>query len=326
MSEREIFYNAAIKEAMSDEMARDDNIFLMGEDVATYGGVYRCSLDMLEKFGEDRVLDSAISEAAIVGAGIGAAIHGLRPIVEIMYFDFISIALDQIVNQASSLYFLSGGEICVPMVIRTQGGAGSFAGAQHSKSLEAWFTHIPGLKVVAPSTPYDAKGLLKASIRDNNPVIFCEHKSLYRTTGPVPEDDDYVIDLGKADVKKPGDDVTVVTWSRMVPEALEAADILLDEGINVEVVDLMTLIPLDEDTIFESAKKTNRVVIVQEAWQTGGFGAEIVARIQEKIFDYLDAPVVRVAGKDTHIPFSPELENSVVPTIDNIVDGIKSII
>lgn len=325
MSEREIFFNAAVKEAMADEMTRDESVFLMGEDVATYGGVYRCSLDMLETFGGDRVRDSAISEAAIVGAGVGAAIQGLRPIVEIMYFDFISIALDQVVNQASLLYFLSAGEISVPMVIRTQGGAGSFAGAQHSKSLEAWFAHIPGLKVIAPSTPYDAKGLLKASVRDNNPVIFCEHKSLYRTTGLVPEED-YILEIGKADIKKTGSDVTVIAWSRMVLEALEAAEILSKEGVSIEVVDLMSLIPLDEETIFASVKKTNRAVVVQEAWQTCGYGAEVVARIQEKVFDYLDAPVVRVAGMDTPIPFSPVLENAVVPTAESIAKGIRSIL
>lgn len=325
MNEREIFYNAAVKEAMTEEMERDENVFLMGEDVATYGGVYRCSLEMLEKFGKDRIRDSAISEAAIVGAGIGAAIQGLRPIVEVMYFDFISIALDQIVNQAALLHFLSAGEISVPIVVRTQGGAGSFAGAQHSKSLEAWFAHIPGLKVVAPATPYDVKGLLKASVRDNNPVIFCENKSLYRTTGPVPEEN-YMIELGKADIKRPGDDVTVIAWSRMVLEALEAAEKFAEEGISVEVIDLRSLIPLDEETIFASVRKTNRVVIVQEAWKTCGFGAEVAARIQEKVFDYLDAPVIRVAGMDTHIPFSPVLENTVVPTSDSIADGIRSIL
>lgn len=325
MNEREIFYNAAVKEAMTEEMERDENVFLMGEDVATYGGVYRCSLEMLDRFGKERVRDSAISEAAIVGAGIGAAIQGLRPIVEIMYFDFAPIALDQIVNQAALLHFLSAGEINVPIVVRTQGGAGSFAGAQHSKSLEAWFTHIPGLKVIAPATPYDVKGLLKASVRDNNPVIFCENKSLYRTTGPVPEDD-YMLEIGKADIKRPGDDVTVIAWSRMVLEALQAAETLAKEGISVEVIDLMSLIPLDEETIFASIKKTNRVVIVQEAWQTCGFGAEVAARIQEKVFDYLDAPVIRVAGMDAPIPFSPVLENAVVPTPDTIADGIRSII
>ena len=325
MSEREIFFNAAVKEAMTEEMARDGNVFLMGEDVATYGGVYRCSLEMLQTFGEDRVRDSAISEAAIVGAGVGAAIQGMRPIVEIMYFDFISIALDQIVNQAALLYFLTAGKISVPMVVRTQGGAGSFAGAQHSKSLEAWFAHIPGLKVVAPSTPYDAKGLLKASVRDNNPVIFCENKSLYRTTGPVPEED-YILEIGKADIKKTGNDVTVIAWSRMVLEVMEAAEMLSAEGISVEVVDLMSLVPLDEETIFASVKKTNRVVIVQEAWKTCGFGAEVAARIQEKAFDYLDAPVIRVAGMDTHIPFSPALEKTVVPTAKTIAEGIRSIL
>ncbi len=324
MSEREIFYNSAIQEAMSEEIERDETVFLMGEDVATYGGAYKCSLGLLEKFGKERVRDSPISEAAIAGAGIGAAIQGMRPIVEIMYADFIPIAMDAIVNQASLLYFVSGGQINVPMVVRTQGGSGSFAGAQHSKSLESWFTHIPGIKVLAPSTPYDAKGLLKAAVRDNNPVIFFENKSLYRTTGIVPETD-YILEIGKADVKKVGTDVTLIAWSRMVNTSLEAAELLADEGISAEVIDLRSLVPIDEETIFNSIKKTNRAVVVQEAWKNTGFGAEISSRIQEGVFDYLDGPVVRVAGQDAPIPFSPELEPSAAPCVEDIVRGVKSL-
>ena len=245
MSEREIFYNAAVQEAMSEEMERDETVFLMGEDVATYGGVYKCSLGLLEKFGKDRIRDTAISEAAIVGAGVGAAIQGMRPIVEIMYADFMPIAMDAIVNQASLLYFVSNGQINIPMVVRTQGGSGSFAGAQHSKNLESWLTHIPGLKVLAPATPYDAKGLLKAAVRDNNPVIFYEHKTLYRTTGIVPETE-YVLKIGKADVKRVGTDVTLIAWSRMVLTSLEAAQMLSAEGISAEVIDLRSLVSAAE--------------------------------------------------------------------------------
>jgi pyruvate/2-oxoglutarate/acetoin dehydrogenase E1 component len=324
MSTREIFYNAAIREAIAEEIARDDKVFLMGEDVATYGGVYRCSLGLLEQFGPERIRDTAISEAAIVGAGIGAAIQGMRPIVEIMYSDFIPISMDQIVNQASLIYFISGGSINIPLVIRTQGGTGSFAGAQHSKSLEAWFTHIPGLKVVAPSTPYDAKGLLKAAVRDNDPVIFCEHKLLYRTTGSVPEDE-YVLKIGKADIKRPGSDVTIIAWSRMVLEALEAAKLLSEEGISAEVVDIVTLKPFDKETVYASVRKTNRAVVVQEAWKNTGFAAEVAASIQEDIFDYLDGPIVRVAGQDAPIPFSPQLEKAAAPDAKQIVAGVKSL-
>jgi len=324
MSTREIFYNAAIREAIAEEMLRDNKVFLMGEDVATYGGVYRCSMGLLGQFGPERIRDSAISEAAIVGAGIGAAIQGMRPIVEIMYSDFIPISMDQIVNQASLIYFISGGSINIPLVVRTQGGTGSFAGAQHSKSLEAWFTHIPGLKVVAPSTPYDAKGLLKAAVRDNDPVIFCEHKLLYRTTGPVPEDE-YLLEIGKADIKRLGSDVTIIAWSRMVLEALEAAELLSEEGISAEVVDIMTLKPFDSETVYASVKKTNRAVVVQEAWKNTGFAAEVAASVQEDIFDYLDGPVVRVAGQDAPIPFSPQLEKAAAPDAKKIVAGVKSL-
>ena len=324
MSDREIFYNSAIQEAMAEEMERDDAVFLMGEDVATYGGVYKCSAGLLERFGRGRVRDSSISEAAIAGAGVGAAIQGMRPIVEIMYADFIPIAMDAIVNQASLLYFVSGGKINIPMVVRTQGGSGSYAGAQHSKNLESWFTHIPGLKVLAPATPYDAKGLLKAAIRDDNPVIFFEHKTLYRTTGIVPEKE-YVLEIGKADVKKAGTDVTLIAWSKMVNTSLEAAELMSADGISAEVIDLRSLVPLDEETIFASVKKTNRAVVVQEAWRNTGFAAEISSRIQEGVFDYLDGPVVRVAGRNAPIPFSPELEPSAAPRAEDIVRGVNSL-
>ncbi len=312
MATRQISFTTALKEALAEEMAADSRVILLGEDVATYGGVYKVSQGLLERFGPDRVRDTPISEAAIVGAGVGAAIQGLRPVVEIMYADFIPIALDQIVNQASLLYFVSGGTVNVPLVIRTQGGSGSYAGPQHSKSLEAWFGHIPGLKVVAPSTPAEAKGLLKAAIRDENPLIFCEHKLLYRTVGPVPDDLD-VIPLGRAAVKRLGKDVTLIAWSRMVLEALKAAERLAEEGIEAEVVDLRSLCPLDDDTVVQSVQKTGRAIVVQEAWRTAGFGAEVVSRIQEHCFDALDGPVLRVAGQDAPIPFSPALEPKAAP-------------
>jgi pyruvate/2-oxoglutarate/acetoin dehydrogenase E1 component len=324
MKSKEIFYNKAINEAIMEEMERNSNVFIMGEDIATYGGVYKCTQGLLEHFGPERVRDTAISEAAIVGAGVGAAIQGMRPIVEIMYVDFIPISMDAITNQASQIYFISGGTVSVPIVIRTQGGTGAYAGAQHSKCLEAWFTHIPGLKVISPSTPYDAKGLLKAAVRDDNPVVFFEHKLLYGTTGHVPEEE-YLIDIGKADIKRTGNDVTIISWSKMVLDSLEAAELLANEGINAEVIDLRSLVPLDEETIFNSIKKTNRVVVVQEAWKNSGFGAEVITRIQEQIFDYLDAPVERISGLDCPIPFSPALENLVIPKAEQIFNRVKAI-
>lgn len=325
MKERKLFFNAAIREAICEEMERDPRVFAMGEDIATYGGVYKVTDGLVQHFGWERVRDTPVSEAAIVGAGIGAAIQGLRPIVEIMYVDFILISMDQIVNQASGIYFLSGGQICVPLVIRTQGGAGASAGAQHSKSLETYFAHIPGIKVVVPSTPYDAKGLLKSAIRDDNPVIFYENKLLYKTVGPVPEEE-YTIEIGRADVKRPGKHVTIIAWSRMVLEAQNAADELASEGIEAEIVDLRTIVPLDNDTIYESVKKTNHVVVVHEAWKNAGFGAEVVSRIQEDMFDYLDAPVIRIAGLDTHIPFSPPLEKLVVPNAKDIKGAVRKVL
>ena len=322
MNERTLFYNAALREALFEEMERDSSVIVMGEDVARYGGIYRVTEGLQQKFGPARVRDTAISEAAIVGAGIGAAIQGLRPVVEIMYADFLPIAMDQIVNQASTMYFVTGGEICVPLVIRTQGGVGFSGGIHHSKNLEAWLTHIPGIKVVAPATPYDAKGLLKSAVRDNNPVVFLEHKLLYGTTGPVPEGE-YSLLIGRAEVKRSGRDVTIIAWSRMVLEALVAAEELAEAGIQAEVIDLRTLSPLDEDTIYESVRRTNRAIVVHEAWKTSGFGAEIAAWIQEYAFNSLDGPVVRIGGLDTPIPFSPPLRDSSIPHAADIVKVVK---
>jgi pyruvate/2-oxoglutarate/acetoin dehydrogenase E1 component len=313
METREITYAQAIKEAMCEEMRRDENVFLMGEDVGIYGGAFGVSVGMFEEFGEERVRDTPISEAVIAGAAAGAAVTGMRPIAEIMFSDFTTIAMDQLVNQAAKMRYMFGGKARVPMVLRTPGGSGTGAAAQHSQSLEAWFCHVPGLKVVVPSTPYDAKGLLKAAIRDDNPVMFFEQKLLYRKKGYVPEED-YVIPLGKADVKREGSDVSIIVYGRMAPVCLEAAENLVKEGISVEVVDPRTLVPLDKETLIASAKKTGRVLIVHEACQTGGYGGEIASVIADsEAFFYLDAPIKRLCGLDVPIPYCPELEKMWCP-------------
>ena len=322
---REIKYREAINEALREEMIRDKSVYVMGEDVGQFGGVFQATAGLYKEFGPSRVRDTPISEAAIVGAALGSALVGLRPVAEIMFVDFTSIAMDQIANQCAKIHFMTGGQAIAPLVIRTQGGVGFGDAAQHSQSLEAWHTHVPGLKVVMPSTPADAKGLLKASIRDDNPVIFIEHKLLYQNEGPVPEDDDFLIPIGKADIKREGKDVTIIAWSKMVVEALEAAKTLEKEGIQAEVVDLRTLNPLDIATILGSVKKTGRVVIVHEACKTGGFGGEVAALIMENAFDYLDAPVERVTGLDTPIPYAEPLYRTVIPNPDWIVAGVKKI-
>jgi len=318
---KEITYAQAINEALREEMARDPSIFLMGEDIGVYGGIFKVTQGLLEEFGEDRVRDTPISEAAIVGAGVGAALTGMRPVVELMFMDFATIAMDQIVNQAAKLRYMSGGQASVPLVIRTAAGAGRASAAQHSQSLEAWFVHVPGIKVVMPSTPYDAKGLLKTCLRGSDPVLFIEHKFLYREKGPVP-DEDYQIPLGVADVKRPGRHATVVATSLMVKKSLEAAEQLAAEGIEVEVVDPRTLKPLDIDTIAASVRKTGRLLVVHEACKTGGVAGEIIASVLEECFDYLDAPPARVCGEDVPIPFAPELEQRAVPDVPRIKAGV----
>lgn len=324
---REITYAKAICEAMSQEMRKDNDVFFMGEDIGVYGGAFGVSVGMVEEFGPQRVRDTPISEAVLVGAGAGAAVTGMRPIVEIQFSDFLSIGMDQLVNQAAKMRYMFGGRAEVPMVIRTPEGSGTGAAAQHSQSLEAWFCHVPGLKVVAPSTPYDAKGLLVSSIRDNNPVVFFEQKLLYRKKGPVPEDE-YTIPLGKAEIKRPGKDLTIVAWGRMVPLCQEVAEELSSgEGIDIEVVDPRTLRPLDSTTIIESARKTGHVLIVHEAVQMGGFGGEIAAVIAgSDAFNYLDAPIMRLGGMDVPIPYSPELERNVVPTATKIHDAVLDLL
>ncbi|MFC2012942.1 alpha-ketoacid dehydrogenase subunit beta [Chloroflexota bacterium] len=289
-------------------MKRDQKVFLMGEEIAEFGGTYKVTLGLVEEFGHDRVRNTPLAEAAIVGAALGAAVVGMRPVAELMFIDFATIAMDQIVNQMAKLRYMTAGGVKIPAVIRTQGGSGLHSAAQHGQSLEAWFTHVPGLKVVMPATPCDAKGLLKASIREDNPVIFIENKMLYNVKGPVPEKE-YLSPLGKAEVKREGSDITVVSWSRGVLFALQAAEILEKQGISLEVVDLMTLKPLDEGTILNSVKKTGRLIVAHEACLTGGFGGEIAAIVADKAFSDLKAPIKRVAALDTSIPYNPALES-----------------
>jgi acetoin:2,6-dichlorophenolindophenol oxidoreductase subunit beta len=318
----ELTYREAVRDAMSEAMRRDDDVFIMGEDIAEMGGSMGVTQGMLEEFGPERVRNTPISEMAIVGAGVGAAMSGMRPIVEIMYQDFTTLAMEQLVSQAAKHRYMSGGQVKVPLTVRTQGGAGWSPGAQHAQQLEAWFVHVPGLKVVFPSTPVDARGLLWQAIYDDNPVMFFEHRTLYGIKGEVPDDIDG-IELGKARVHREGDDVTVVATGRLVHEALGAAAEADEEGISVEVVDPRTLLPLDEETIVESVKKTTRCVVAHEAVVRMGFGAEVTAVVQEKAFDYLDAPIERVGAKFVPIPFAPVMEEFVVPHKADVLAAIK---
>jgi pyruvate dehydrogenase E1 component beta subunit len=316
----------AVREALWQEMERDERVFIIGEDVGVYGGAFGVTRGMIEEFGEERVIDTPISEYGIAGAITGAALTGMRPVGEIMFIDFVTLAMEQLVNQAAKMRFMFGGMTEVPFVLRTPAGSGTGAAAQHSQTLEAWFVHVPGLKVVMPSTPYDVKGLLLASIRDPNPVIFVEHKLLYKTRGPVPEEQ-YTIPLGKAEVKRQGRDLTIIATSIMVKRALEAAEQLAEEDIEVEIVDPRTLKPLDEGTIVQSAIKTSRVLIVHEACKTGGYGGELAAVIAgSEAFDYLDAPIVRLAGRDMPIPYNRTLEYNTVPQVENIVEAARDIV
>ncbi len=315
-------YLQALNEALRQEMERDPNVFIFGEDVGRFGGCFGVTQGLFEQFGEKRVKDTPITESAIVGAATGAAAMGLRPVCEIMFVDFIGVALDQLFNQAAKMRFMFGGKAKVPMVLRTPQGAGIGAAAQHSQSLEAWFMHVPGLKVVMPSTPYDAKGLLISAIRDDNPVVFLEHKMLYGVEGEVP-DEAYTIELGKAKVCRQGDGVTIVATAKMLHNALEAAEALAADGINAEVIDPRTLSPLDIDTIVESVKKTHGLLIVHESVRFGGPGGEIAAQVAEKAFDFLDAPIVRIGAPFTPVPFSPPLEQAYIPSVDAIVEGVK---
>ena len=323
---REQTYAEAIRDAMSEEMRRDQDVIFFGEDIGVYGGAFGVSVGMIEEFGPDRVMDTPISEAAIIGTAAGAAVTGMRPIAEIQFSDFIAIGMDQLANQAAKIRYMFGGRAQVPMVVRSPEGSGTGAAAQHSQSMEAWYCHVPGLKVVTPSTPYDAKGLLKASIRDNNPVIFLEQKLLYRTKGPIPEEE-YVIPLSESDVKREGRDLTIIAWGRMVQRSLELAEELAGEGVEIEVVDPRTLRPLDSGPLIASAKKTGRVLIVHEAVLTGGFGGEIAAIIADSdAFYYLDAPIRRLGGMDVPIPYNPKLEQNVVPTVEQIRETVREML
>nr|WP_309144124.1 MULTISPECIES: alpha-ketoacid dehydrogenase subunit beta [unclassified Paenibacillus] len=317
-------YNQAINLALKEEMQRDESVILAGEDIAASGGSFGVTRGLLEEFGEGRVVDTPISEGAIVGMAIGSAASGLRPVVEIMFMDFIGVCFDMIINQTAKMRFMSGGQMKMPLVIRTQAGAGSNAGPQHSQSLEALLMHIPGLKVVMPSNPYDAKGLLKAAIRDDDPVIFIEHKMLYGLKGELP-DEEYTVPLGQAKVVKEGRDVTIIALGQMVNKAVQAAQVLEESGISVEVIDLRTVTPLDKETILESVKKTGRLVIVHEAVKIGGIGAELAAMVQEEAFDYLDAPIQRVAAPFSPVPYSKPLEHYYMPNENKMIEAVQRI-
>ncbi|MCL4417151.1 MAG: alpha-ketoacid dehydrogenase subunit beta [Actinobacteria bacterium] len=322
---REIEYREALKEALDEEMKRDENVFIIGEDVGTSRGAFRVTTGLLGKYGAERVIGTPISEATIIGASVGAAITGQRPVAEIMFLDFIPQAMDQVINQAAKINFMTGDSLEVPIVIRSPGGIAISTGAQHSQSLEAWFYHIPGLKLVMPATPYDAKGLLKTAIRDNDPVIFLEHKMLYLNKGPVPEEE-YLIPFGKADIKRDGNDVTIFAYSRMVLTSLQAAELLeKKEGISCEVIDPLTLVPLDRKALIDSVKKTNHLVIVSEACERGGIGGHVSSIVIKEAFDWLDAPIEIVAGLNTPIPYNHILENACYPHIEDIIKAVKKI-
>jgi pyruvate dehydrogenase E1 component beta subunit len=315
-------YREAVRDAMSEAMRRDDDVFVMGEDIAEMGGSMGVTQGMLDEFGPERVRNTPISEMAIVGAGIGAAVAGMRPIVEIMYQDFMTLAMEQLVQQAAKHRYMSGGQIKVPLTLRTQGGAGWSPGAQHAQQLEAWFVHVPGIKVIFAATPADARGLLWSSIYDDNPVVFFEHRTLYNLKGEVPDEIDG-IEIGKAKVHREGDDVTVVATGRLVHEALKAAEEAESDGISVEVVDPRTLLPLDEEAIVGSVRKTTRCVVAHEAVVRMGFGAEIAAVVQYGAFDFLDAPIERVGARFTPVPFAPVMEQYVIPQADDVLEAVK---
>ncbi len=321
---RELTFAEAIREALAEEMRRDPAVFLIGEDVAEAGTVFKVLSGLVEEFGPERVIDTPISEAGITGLSVGAAMTGLRPVVDIMFGDFITLTMDQMVNQAAKVHYMSGGKLKVPMVLRTTLGATRRSAAQHSQSLHAWFSHIPGLKVVVPSTPYDAKGLLKTAIRDDSPVAFFEDKMMYKLAGPVPEEE-YTIPFGVADVKRAGGDITIVATSSMVHVALGAAKLLEEIGVSAEVVDPRTTVPLDKQALIESAKKTSRAIVVDEGYQRYGVTAEIASVIADGAFYYLDAPVKRLGAMDVPVPFSPPLEDATVPTERTVFEMAKGL-
>jgi len=322
---RELTYREALREAMAEEMERDERVFLMGEEVGHYNGAYKVSEGLLDRFGERRVVDTPIAETGFAGVGIGAAMVGLRPIIEFMTWNFSLCAFDQLVNNAAKLRYMSGGQFSMPIVFRGPGGAAHQLAAQHSQVVENLYAYIPGLKVITPSTPYDAKGLLKSAIRDDNPIVFIEGEVLYGRKGPVP-DEEYMIPLGQGDMKREGTDLTIVAWSKMVHVAQDAAAELAKQGIEVEIIDPRTIRPLDEELILRSVKKTSRCVIVEEGWPFAGAGAEIAYRVMNKAFDYLDAPVLRITGEDVPMPYAKNLEHLVVPTVEKVITAVKSVL
>ncbi|MCL0044170.1 alpha-ketoacid dehydrogenase subunit beta [Dehalococcoidia bacterium] len=317
----EITYREAMTRALREAMSEDEKIFILGEDIGEYGGAYAVTKGLLKEFGPRRIIESPISEATVLGTGTGAAMGGLHPIIEIMTINFALLAMDQIVNHAAKIRYMSGGQFEVPLIIRTVTGGGGQLGATHSQSLEGWFASVPGLKVVTPATPYDALGLFRSVREERDPVIFVEHILLYNSKGEVP-DNRYAIPLGKADIKRPGDDFTIVTYSRMVSIAIAAAETLSSKGINVEVVDLRSLRPWDTDTVLKSVQRTGHVLVLEEAWRTGGFGAEVASTIQDLAFDYLDGPVTRIAGADVPAPYSRGLEQAAIPNSESVVQAV----
>jgi pyruvate/2-oxoglutarate/acetoin dehydrogenase E1 component len=321
----EITYREAMARALREGLIEDENMFIIGEDIGAYGGAYAVTKGFLDEFGPRRIVESPISEAGFVGLGTGAAMSGLHPVVEVMTINFTLVAMDQIVNHAAKIRYMSGGQFNVPMIIRTVTGGGAQLAATHSQSLEGWFASVPGLKVVVPATPHDALGLFRSVRQEQDPVMFIEHILLYSSKGEVP-DDYFTVPLGRADVKRSGDDFTIVAYSRMVQIALAAADKLAAEGINAEVIDLRSLCPWDTETVLESVRRTGRLAIVEEAWRTGGFGAEIASTVQDQAFDYLDAPIVRVAGLDVPTPYSRVLEQLVIPNEDTVVKAVNKVL
>ena len=321
---REVQFREAVCEAMSEEMRRDANIYLMGEEVAEYNGAYKASKGMLDEFGEKRVVDTPISELGFAGIGVGSAMNGLRPIIEFMTFNFSLVAIDQIISNAAKMRQMSGGQFPIPMVFRGPTGSAGQLGATHSQAFESWFANCPGLKVVVPSNPYDAKGLLKSAIRDNDPVIFMESEQMYGDKGEIPEGE-YLLPLGVAEIKRKGTDVTIVSFGKIIKEAYKAADELAEQGIEAEVIDLRTVRPIDYDTILESVKKTNRLVVLEEAWPLGSIATEISYRVQKDVFDYLDAPIKRVTCLDTPMAYAPTLVEAFLPNKDKLIEAVKEV-
>ena len=321
---RTIQFREAVCEAMSEEMRRDENVYLMGEEVAEYNGAYKASKGMLDEFGPDRVLDTPIAELGFAGIGVGSAMNGLRPIVEFMTFNFSMVAIDQIINNAAKMYQMSGGQFNIPIVFRGPTASAGQLAATHSQAFESWYANCPGLKVVVPSTPYDAKGLLKSAIRDDDPVIFMESEQMYGDKGEVPEGE-YILPLGVADIKRKGKDVTIVSFGKIIKTAHQAAEELAKDGIECEIIDLRTVRPIDYDTVIESVKKTNRLVCLEEAWPLGSISTEITYMVQQKAFDYLDAPIKRICTEDTPSPYGPTMLEEFLPRVDEVVEAVKSV-